>query len=141
AENVAQGYRRFPLIIPVGEQQFGIFVNLGFLNGTREYESYEKFGNFSQNLEAIRNRCKAIEDEAERLRTHEMIDRKTVAPIFEQHDRLLLTAQETVSADAVVAELADAGEPLPQAPEPPWCVCTQTSGGDTVLPDGRVSLA
>ena len=141
AENVAQGYRRFPLIIPVGEQQFGIFVNLGFLNGTREYESYEKFGNFSQNLEAIRNRCKAIEDEAERLRTLEMIERKTVAPIIEQHDRLLSTAQETVSADDVIAEFADAGKPLPQAPEPPRCDCTPASGGVTVLPDGRVSHA
>ena len=141
AENVAQGYRRFPLIIPVGEQQFGIFVNLGFLNGTREYESYEKFGNFSQNLEAIRNRCKAIEDEAERLRTLEMIERKTVAPIIEQHDRLLSTAQETVSADDVIAEFADAGKPLLSAPEPPRCDCTPASGGVTVLPDGRVSHA
>src|SRR5699024_10330660 len=55
--------------------------------------------------------------------------------------RLLSTAQETVRADDVVAEFADAGKPLPQAPEPPRCDCTPASGGATVLPDGRVSHA
>ena len=110
AENVGQGYRRFPLIIPVGEREFGIYVNMGFLNRTREYESYEKFERFSQNLEEVRVRCKAIEDEAERLRTLEQIERATVAPILEQHDRLLSPAQGSVTPDDVLAEFASAGQ-------------------------------
>lgn len=65
-----------------------------------------------------------------------MIERKTVAPIIEQHDRLLSTAQEIVSADDVIVEFADAGKPLP--PDPRRCDCTPASGVATVLPDGRV---
>lgn len=118
AENIGQGYRRFPLIIPVSEREFGIYVNMGFLNRTREYDSYEKFERFSQNLEEVRVRCKAIEDEAERLRVLDAIERRTVAPIVEQRDRLLALPQGPTTADAVLAEFADAGQRIqPSAAE------------------------
>lgn len=113
AENVDQGFRRFPVIIPVSENEFAIYVNLGALNGTREYQSYEKYEHMRQDLELLRRRCKAIQDEAERQRVIDAIEAKTVAPIVAQHDRIALPELPPMGADDLLAEFADAGEVIP----------------------------
>lgn len=114
AENLAQGFRRFPLIIPVGQQEFGIYVNLGVLRGTREFESYEKFEHFSQDLQTVRRRVKAIADLAQRERTLHAIESRTVAPIVRQHDRILAPPHDPATAEEVLAEFADVGQPIPE---------------------------
>jgi hypothetical protein len=112
AENLGQGYRRFPLVIPVGEREFGIYVNLGVLNGTREYQSYEKYERMRQDLELVARRCKAIKDGAERLRVRHQIEAQTVAPILEHHDRIAQPVVEEASADDILAEFADVGQSI-----------------------------
>lgn len=112
AENLAQGFRRFPVIIPVDEKEFSIFINLGVLNGTREYESFEKHEHMRQDLEQLRRRSRAIKDAAERDRAIETVESQTVAPIIAQHARLTGADVDPVDADLLIADFADAGTPV-----------------------------
>lgn len=112
AENLGQGFRRFPLIIPVGEREFGIYVNLGVLNGTREYQSYEKYEGLRQDFELLNRRCKAIKDAAERERVRGVVEAGTVARIVEQHDRIARPPLEAIDGDDLLAEFANVGQPV-----------------------------
>lgn len=110
AENLGQGFRRFPVIIPVSEREFGIYVNMGVLRGTREYQTYEKYEHMRQDLETLRRRAKAIQDGAARVRVIEQIERQTVAPIIEQHDRIAHPVCEPAEAADVLADFAGSGQ-------------------------------
>lgn len=112
SENKDQAYRRFPLIIPVQEGEFSIYVNLGFLNGTREYDQYERHERLRHNLELLNRRCQAITDAAERESVVRQIEARTVAPILEQRARLSGSSDEQVSAADVLVEFATAGQTI-----------------------------
>lgn len=117
AENLGQGFRRFPVIIPVAEREFSIFVNSGVLNGTREYQSYERYEHMRQDLELLARRCKAIKDTAERERVRGEIEARTVAPIVEQHDRIARPELDAVDGDDLFAEFASVGQPIQSGAE------------------------
>lgn len=117
AENLGQGFRRFPVIIPVAEREFSIFVNSGVLNGTREYQSYERYEHMRQDLELLARRCKAIKDTAERERVRGEIETRTVAPIVEQHDRIARPELEAINGDDLFAEFAGVGQPIQPSAE------------------------
>lgn len=117
SENKDQAYRRFPLIIPVQEGEFSIYVNLGFLNGTREYDQYERHERLRHNLELLNRRCQAITDAAERESAIRQIEARTVAPILEQRARLTGSDDESVSVDDILSEFATAGQKIIE-PEP-----------------------
>ncbi|WP_084355294.1 RNA helicase [Actinomyces radicidentis] len=138
-ENLGQGFRRFPVIIPVAEREFSIFVNSGVLNGTREYQSYERYEHMRQDLELLARKCKAIKDTAERERVRGAIEARTVAPIVEQHDRIACPELDAIDADDLFAEFAGVGQPIPQssvevavAPSEPSprdrCICDEWQG-------------
>ncbi|KGF03864.1 hypothetical protein HMPREF1627_02065, partial [Actinomyces sp. S6-Spd3] len=112
SENKDQAYRRFPLIIPVQEGEFSIYVNLGFLNGTREYQQYERHERLRHNLELLNRRCQAITDAAERESAIRQIEARTVAPILEQRARLTGSDDESVSVDDILSEFATAGQKI-----------------------------
>lgn len=117
AENLGQGFRRFPVIIPVAEREFSIFVNSGVLNGTREYQSYERYEHMRQDLELLARRCKAIKDAAERERVRGAIEARTVAPIVEQHDRIARPDLDPIDGDDLFAEFAGVGQPIQPSAE------------------------
>lgn len=117
SENKGQAYRRFPLIIPVQEGEFSVYVNLGFLNGTREYQQYERHERLRHNLELLHRRCQAITDAAERESAIRQIEARTVAPILEQRSRLTGSDDESVSVDDILSEFATAGQKIIE-PEP-----------------------
>lgn len=117
AENLGQGFRRFPVIIPVAEREFSIFVNSGVLNGTREYQSYERYEHMRQDLELLARRCKAIKNTAERERVRGEIEARTVAPIVEQHDRIARPELDAIDADDLFAEFAGVGQPIQPSAE------------------------
>jgi hypothetical protein len=118
AENLGQGFRRFPVIIPVAEREFSIFVNSGVLNGTREYRSFERYEHMRQDLELLARRCKAIKDTAERERVRGAIEARTVAPIVEQHDRIAAPDLEAIDGDDLLAEFTEVGQPIASDDEP-----------------------
>lgn len=117
SENKDQAYRRFPLIIPVEEGEFSIYVNLGFLNGSREYQQYEMHKRLRHSLEQVNRRCQAITDSAERESVVRQIEGRTVAPILEQCSRLTGSNDESASADDILSEFATAGQEIID-PEP-----------------------
>lgn len=117
AENLGQGFRRFPVIIPVAEREFSIFVNSGVLNGTREYQSYERYEHMRQDLELLARRCKAIKDTAERERVRGEIEARTVAPIVEQHDRIARPELDAIDGADLFAEFAGVGQPIQPSAE------------------------
>ena len=117
AENLNQGFRRFPVIIPVSEREFSIYVNVGVMEGSRDYLSYIKHERMRQDLETLVRRCKRISDEAERERVHRELEAQTVAPIVEQYHALVGPDGDELTADEVRAELADVGQPIPGARE------------------------
>ncbi|MHA7274128.1 RNA helicase [Arthrobacter sp. TMT4-20] len=112
AENLGQGFRRFPVIIPVAEREFSIYVNSGVLNGTREYQSYERYEHMRQDLERFTRSCKAIKDINERNRVRGELEARTVAPIVEQHDRIARPELDPIDGDDLFAEFAGAGQPI-----------------------------
>ena len=117
AENLGQGFRRFPVIIPVAEREFSILVNSGVLNGTREYQSYERYEHMRQDLELLAPRCKAIKDTAERERVRGEIEARTVAPIVEQHDRIARPELDAIEGADLLAEFAGVGQPIQPSAE------------------------
>lgn len=117
SENKAQSYRRFPLIIPMSEGEFSIYLNKGFLEGTREYFEYEKYEHFRQDLGSLARRCDQIRD---RNRADEVlltVGKRTAAPILEQCPRLTGELLPSVEPDVVLAEFSTAGQPIVE-PEP-----------------------
>lgn len=113
AENLGQGFRRFPVVIPVGEREFSIFVNLGVLNGTREYQSYERYEHMRQDLETLARRVKGVKDAAARERVRREVEAQTVAPIVQHYDRIANPEVDEIDPDALLAEFADFGQPMP----------------------------
>ena len=117
SENKAQSYRRFPLIIPMSEGEFSIYLNKGFLEGTREYFEYEKYEHFRQDLGLLKRRCEQIRDRKRSDEVFRMIGERTAAPILEQYPRLTGELWPSVEPDAVLAEFSSAGQPVVE-PEP-----------------------
>jgi hypothetical protein len=116
AENKAQAYRRFPIIIPVREGQFSLLVNKGFVNGSRDFEEYERYGPIRQDLQQIAQRAKGIEDGPRRTKTQLALEARQVAPIIEQHQRIVAaTSTRAEDPDALLAELSGLGELIPEA--------------------------
>mgnify|MGYP001009676609 CR=1 FL=1 len=117
SENKAQSYRRFPLIIPMSEGEFSIYLNKGFLEGTREYFEYEKYEHFRQDLGLLKRRCEQIRDRDRAAEIELTVGKQTAAPILEQYPRLTGELWESVEPDAVLAEFSSAGQPIVE-PEP-----------------------
>ena len=116
AENRPQSYRRFPFIIPVSSDSFSLMVNKGFLDDTASFMEYVTYENFRQNMRQVLRRVKGIEPVELRVETHLAIEAKQVAPIKEQYERVVASiATEGEDADALLAEFADLGEPIPNA--------------------------
>lgn len=117
SENKAQSYRRFPLIIPMSEGEFSIYLNKGFLEGTREYFEYEKYEHFRQDLGLLKRRCEQIRDRDRAAEIELTVGKRTAAPILEQVPRLTGELLPSVEPDVVLAEFSTAGQPI-VAPEP-----------------------
>lgn len=117
SENKAQSYRRFPLIIPMSEGEFSVYLNKGFLEGTREYFEYEKYEHFRQDLGSLARRCEQIRDPKRSDEVLLTVGKRTAAPILEQVPRLTGELLPSVEPDVVLAEFSTAGQPI-VAPEP-----------------------
>lgn len=117
SENKSQAYRRFPVIIPVTQGEFSIYLNKGFMEGTREYFQYEKHEHLRQNLELLSRRCERIKDRDRAEEIELTVGRQTVAPILEHYPRLTGELLEPVEPEDVLAEFSTAGQAIVE-PEP-----------------------
>lgn len=109
-EDKGQSYRRFPIIIPIHEEDFDILLNRGFMDGTAAFTEYMEYGNIRANMQRIAERCGRNEALARELEGQVMI------PVLEGHKELearLDGAGE--DEDAIRAEFADYGKPVVKA--------------------------
>ena len=103
-EDKGQSYRRFPMIIPLHEEDFDLLMNRGFYYGTREYDQYIAYQNIRGSMRKIAEMCSANEKLAHELES------KTVKPVVEKHVELLEKFNtETPDEDKIRAMFSDVG--------------------------------
>lgn len=117
SENKSQAYRRFPVIIPVTEGEFSIYLNKGFMDGTREYFQYEKYEHLRQDLGMVSRKCEQIKDRSQAVQVYRQVEERTIAPVLEHYPRLTGELLEPVEPEDVLAEFSTAGQAVVE-PEP-----------------------
>ena len=117
SENKSQAYRRFPVIIPVTEGEFSIYLNKGFMDGTREYFQYEKYEHLRQDLGLVSRKCEQIKDRSQAVQVYRQVEERTIAPVLEHYPRLTGELLEPVEPEDVLAEFSTAGQAVVE-PEP-----------------------
>lgn len=105
AEDKGQSYRRFPIIIPLHEEDFDILLNKGVLEGTREYQQYVEHRHIRGNLERIRRKLAGYEEQIS------MIESKLVAPIMQAHADMAIGMRggSNESLEEILADFANYG--------------------------------
>ena len=83
SEDKSQSYRRFPIILPLHEQDFDMLLNKGFLENTKDFEEYIQYNNIRGNLQKIRVACGNNERLAREL------EAQTVRPVIAKHNELM----------------------------------------------------
>lgn len=103
-EDKGQSYRRFPIIIPIHEEDFDILINKGFYENTGDFEQYLAYRNVRGNLRKIAEVCQQNEGLAKDL------ERKTLAPVVDFHNQLTAVSNEPVpDADEIMKEFREYG--------------------------------
>ena len=105
AEDDNQAFRRFPIVIDAFKGRYKLRVNKGFVQGTREYRSYEEIGTFSSPLEEFLREADHLKlnDPDEYARVLREVEKAVVSPIIDQIARL----QNIESSGAPASELID----------------------------------
>lgn len=103
SEDKGQSYRRFPMIIPIHEDDFDILINRGFAHNTGEYEDYLVYHNVRGCMQKIVERCQQNEALARKLTS------QTLAPVTDVHRQLLTSHSTQVDEEQISRELAEYG--------------------------------
>ena len=114
AEDSSQAWRRFPIIIPVREDEFDLLINKGFLYNSREFKEYECYRGLRQRMQAGLTRLDAITDESIRAKGKRELEQRTTRPVVEQYERLTGGRADADQDDEaklaeVLAEFEDVG--------------------------------
>lgn len=104
AEDKGQAYRRFPMIIPLHEEDFDLYLNKGFINNTADFEEYIQYCGIMGNMQKIAVQCGNNEALAKELQS------KAVKPITDKHQEVLEVANRDVDEDAVRKQFEHVGE-------------------------------
>lgn len=81
-EDQNQARRRFPFIIPMRFEDFDILINKGFMNNTKEFDQYIRYGNIRANMQ----RLQILGNGQEQIvRTAE---KKLLDPVVQKHNEL-----------------------------------------------------
>ena len=102
-EDKGQSYRRFPIIIPIHEDDFDILLNRGFSENTGDFEEYFAYRSVRGNMRKIAERCQQNETLARAL------ERKTLAPVVDLHNQLTTACGQKTPADEIMQEFAEYG--------------------------------
>lgn len=82
SENKAQSYRRFPLIIPVYQDQFNILLNQGFLYDNKSWEQYNCYQNIRGSFAMLADKLSSM-PEIKETKTKALVE-----PVREQTEKL-----------------------------------------------------
>ena len=103
-EDKGQAYRRFPLIIPLHEEDFDLLLNKGFMENTSDYMEYIEYLGIMGNLQQINVACKNNQMLAREL------ENQAVKPIVDKHTAVLDAANRPVDENAVREQFSYLGK-------------------------------
>ena len=103
-EDKGQAYRRFPLIIPLHEEDFDLLLNKGFMENTSDYLEYIAYLGIMGNLQQINVACKNNQSLAREL------ENQAIKPIVDKHTAVLDAANRPVDEDAVREQFSYLGK-------------------------------
>lgn len=103
SEDKGQSYRRFPIIIPIHENDFDILLNRGFMENTDEFEEYLAYRKIRGNMQKIAQKCQQNEELARE------IERKTLDPAVRLHQQLISSCNNQTDEEQIRKEFADYG--------------------------------
>lgn len=107
SEDRSQSYRRFPIIIPIREEDFDLYLNKGVMYDTRDYTEYVALKGIRGSMRRIAELC-AGDD----VLRHE-IEAKTVKPVMLEAEKMLAKGQTATDADKVREITSDYGTYVP----------------------------
>lgn len=108
-EDKGQSYRRFPMIIPLREEDFDLMLNKGFMEGSDNFTEYEVYDHIKGNMQRIAERCKNNE------KLCNEINEQVLLPVIKVHDQVeqKFSAEDEMTADeedAIRAEFSEYGK-------------------------------
>lgn len=106
AEDKGQSYRRFPIIIPLREEDFDILINKGVLEGSKEYLQFVEHCHIRGNLERINRRLANYQEQ--KL----AVESKVISPIIVAHNDIcnsLSGDNNNENLDDILADFDDYG--------------------------------
>lgn len=103
SEDKGQSYRRFPIIIPIHENDFDILLNRGFMENTDEFEEFLAYRKIRGNMQKIAQKCQQNEELARE------IERKTLDPAVRLHQQLISSCNNQTDEEQIRKEFADYG--------------------------------
>lgn len=107
AEDKGQSYRRFPIIIPLHEEDFDILINKGVLEGSKEYLQFVQHCHIRGNLERINRRLACYREQ--KL----AVESKVISPIIAAHNDICdsLSGDNNIeSLESILADFSDYGK-------------------------------
>lgn len=104
AEDKSQSYRRFPIMIVIHEDYYEMLMNKGYLDGTREYEVYVKYGKVRGNMQRIAERTNG------NVELRNRINNKVLQKVTEEGKNLLERERANeVNEEEILKEFEDYG--------------------------------
>lgn len=103
SEDKNQSYRRFPMILPIHENDFDLLLNKGFTYNTDEYQDYLAYRSIRGNMQTIVESCQQNEALAREL------ERQMLTPVINVHRQLLTSHNTQVDEDGIRRKFAAYG--------------------------------
>ena len=101
-EDQNQARRRFPIIIPMRYEDFDIMINKGFLNNTKEFEQYIRYGQIRANMQQLQIRGRGQEQVVR------LAEQKLLNPVVEKHNefksRRVADDEEEVTVEDILKD-------------------------------------
>ena len=130
-EDKAQSYRRFPIIIPLHEEDFDLLMNKGFFEGIPAYDQYTSYNHIRGNMKAIAERC------AENEKLARELEARTVKPIIDkQQEAMQKLKHPEYTEDEIRAMFADYGTIAPEPSPIQFQFPNGVPDGFPPVPDG-----
>lgn len=104
AEDKAQSYRRFPIVIEFGNDYYDLKVNRGFKNNTKDYFDFEEYLNIECNMQQIKVLCGDNEKLIKRL------EKKAVEPIIREYQKIVNRPKEKMTEEEILKFFEHLGE-------------------------------
>ena len=107
-----QSYRRFPMIIPLHQEDYDILINKGFLDDTREFQQYYEYKHIRGNMQKIKIACQNNEKIAR------LIENQTVQPILEHYNKFVekFNDDKEIDEEEILKQFEDYGSAREECP-------------------------